>query len=460
MRPRLRVHQIRGSIHPFLQAVGNMLEEYSGWRRILPWHRGRANIEEVAALVADIRGNRVNLAELMVRLREGALAQNVVMQRCLVCVEQALVLYLTRGSTMPGVNGWNALMIAARHNPQGVPALISAMAGLTQEQRFQILCKLTTSGGGWNALMLAARDQPQAVAPLVTIINGLSQDQRYAILNKVTSHGWSALMLAVRNHLQAVAPLIAAMNGLSSGQRYAILNKTTSGFNALMLAVRYQSQAVVPLVATMKDLSEGQRYVILSRVSSQGWDALMFAARYCSGAVAPLISVMKDLKPEQCYAILSKTSTDGSSSLTLAQQTGNTEAIELICNAMREVGLLQPALVAEQSAASSSTQFAPELIDKLRDLSLLWEWKQEGNSPVIFVQSANEEELENAASILRGFDVMDVSVTYIRATHRYNLSCSAIDVDALMAISLKPAVLVEVSRPELEEEFGESLGMR
>ena len=156
----------------------------------------------------------------------------------------------------------NALMLAARFNPQLIPDMLAAIAKLsaqTQEAIFTARSKYN-----WNALMIAVRYKPELVPNMLAAIANLSTTAQEAIFTAQTGDYWNALMMAVQNNPQLVPDMLAAIANLSKTAQEAIFTAQTGGYwNALMLAARFNPQLIPDMLTAIAKLESNDQITLI-----------------------------------------------------------------------------------------------------------------------------------------------------------------------------------------------------
>jgi ankyrin repeat protein len=188
--------------------------------------------------------------------------------------------------------GWNALMIAARHQPKTVAPILQSMKNYPD-----LLEKVLTEQQekGWNALMIAALHQPEAVAPILQ-----SMEKNLTLLEEVLTeqqeNGWNALMLAAGRQPETVAPILQSMEKNPTILQNVLTQKDKNGCNALILAACNQPKNVAPILLSMEN-NRTLLEEVLTEQSADGWNALILAAGYHPDSVGSILTFAKDSAP-------------------------------------------------------------------------------------------------------------------------------------------------------------------
>lgn len=200
-------------------------------------------------------------------------------------------------------DGWNALAMAARFQPEVVGPLLGVINPLHNDTLKTTILGQTTKSG-WNALVIAARYQPEVVSPLLEAISSLHYDAiKTSILGQTTNDGWNVLMSAVHYHPMVLEPLLEALNSLPTvkavmlKQCHANNEVIPAGHNALMLAAAYKPEAIESILLAITTLDIEDQIDIFSKTNKQGNNALQLAVNnHHSHAMALIIQVMETLK--------------------------------------------------------------------------------------------------------------------------------------------------------------------
>ncbi|KTD77155.1 hypothetical protein [Legionella waltersii] len=166
---------------------------------------------------------------------------------------------------------------------------------------------------GYNALMLAALHQPDAISGLLTVIDKFPQSSQEDIFKETTCLGLNNLMIAAMcNPNFIISHFLDVIESLLLVPQNIFCKQIDAGpYNSLMIAVLFQPKAVDALLKFIETLPKETQEIIFKQTDNLGGNVLMLAMKYQPKSIPPLLIAFKRLPKETLEIIFTQQDEEG-----------------------------------------------------------------------------------------------------------------------------------------------------
>lgn len=221
--------------------------------------------------------------------------------------------------------GQSIIMLAVRHSPESIPALIglvdfyyclprliniadtvNTMLAEHNSTAFSILAAIKNIDNAYREMIFRQiafdminkfEKHNSTASSILATIKNIDKSDKAMIFIQVDQYGRNVIMSAANNSSVYMLALFEAVKDLEKPDRAAIFNHIDKyGRNAMMTTALNVPASIPTLLETIKDLNVSDKATIFKQVDNDGRNILMLAVKRCSSvSMTALFEAIKDL---------------------------------------------------------------------------------------------------------------------------------------------------------------------